>query len=74
MKRKVGIVVLLSLLLLSLPVVSVAGAADGDKAVIKEMVQAPGDYGVGICYFGDFDRIGDMWVAFSRYNPSWFDR
>ena len=48
MRQKIGIVIILSLLLLSLLVVQVAGAANDcncSKAVIKDMVQSPVVYG-----------------------------
>ena len=74
MRIKISIIILLSLLLLSLLVVSVAGAADGDKVVIKEMVQAPGGYSVGFYTFNRFDRMDDMYESLSRYLSLWFDR
>ena len=72
MKQKIGVITLLLLLLLSLLVVPVAGAADGDKALIKEMVQSPDDYGVGGVEPSPFHRVfsSDFW----RFNPSVFLR
>ena len=57
MKNKIGMTILLSLLLLSLLVVPVAGAADGVKALVKEMVQAPGEYSVGLNYFDYYTEL-----------------
>ena len=48
MKHNISIVLILSLLLLSLLVVPVAGATDGDKALVKDMVQSPADHSVSL--------------------------
>ena len=72
MKQKIGVITLLLLLLLSLLVVPVAGAADGGKALIKEMVQSPDDHSVGGVEPSPFYRLlsGDFW----RFDSSVFLR
>ena len=57
MKHKVGVVLLLYLSLMSLLVVPVAGATDGDKALVKDMVQSPGDYSVGLTQFDYYTEM-----------------
>ena len=57
MKHNISIIFILSLLMLSLLVVPVAGAADGDKTLVKEMVQAPADYSVDL---GIYDYYHDL--------------
>ena len=72
MKSRIIMTLLLSLVFVSLAV-PLAGAADGGKALVKEMVQEPGDYSVGSS-FSPFDRMDDMYQSFNRYTPLWFGR
>ena len=57
MKKRIGVTILLSLLLLSLLVVPSAVAAEGDKSLIKDMVQSPADYSVNHGPVSDFIRL-----------------
>ena len=72
MKLKISIIIFLSLLLLSLLVVPPAGAAEGGKSMLKEMVQAPGDYSVSGVEPSPFHRLlsGDL----HRFDPFLFLR
>ena len=56
--RKLGVALILTLMF-SFLIMPVAGADDSGKAVIKNMVQSPADYSVGI---GVYDYlIYDLW-------------
>ena len=75
MIRKLPFFLILSILLLSLLVLPVAGAGDGSKAIIKEMVQSPDDYNVGPALPADpFFRIEGAWQDFSRLYCWCFER
>ena len=72
MKSRIIMALLLSLLFASL-VVPLAGADDGSKALVKEMVQEPGDYSVGSS-FHPIDRMDDMYQSLGRFHTCWFVR
>ena len=55
------------------PVKALAGADDGSKALVKEMVQEPGDYIVGSS-FHPIDRMDDMYQSLGRFHTCWFVR
>ena len=59
MRGKIGVAILVSLLL-SMLLVPVSIGSEGDKAVIKEMVQAPADYSVSLVP-GDYLITGDRY-------------
>ena len=68
-------VTLLLLILLATMAMPLVGAAEGDKAVIKEMVQAPSDYSVSLMpwqYLMHYaERYYDNTNDFPRHE--WFD-
>ena len=75
MKSRISFFLLLSILLLSLLVVPIAGAGDGGKSIIKEMVQSPGDYNVGPAIPAEpFFRLEGAFNDFSRFFSWWFGR
>ena len=71
MKYKLSVVMLLSLML-SMLFMPIVVAADDGKAVVKEMVQAPADYGVGLTLspyiLWELDRDLSPGYHMSRYN------
>ena len=79
MRSKIG-VALLSLLLLSVLAVPMAGAVDNGKSIIKEMVQAPTDYSVGMggpFHIMELDRQWShsyMMFRHFMYSPGAFHR
>ena len=74
MRNKIGVAFILFVLLgiIAMPLV---GVADSDKAIIKEMVQAPADYSVSLLpedYLMHWaERYNDNTNDFPRHQ--WFD-